>query len=89
MIGFAKVRTLWILGVMLVCFGALFHAYSENWATSIIATSLSSNGKMAVVDYPLAHLFGDSGIAMMGLGGIAFTLGIIGWLYPPRDERGF
>jgi hypothetical protein len=89
MIGFAKVRTLWILGLMLVCSGALFHSHAESWATSVVTTNLSSSGKMAVVDYPLDNLFEDSGIAMMGLGAITFTLGIVGWLYPPRHERGF
>jgi hypothetical protein len=87
MTSFPKVRTLWILGVMLVCIGALFHSHAESWATSIVATNLSSDGKMLVVDYPLDHLFQDSGIAMMGLGAIAFTLGVIGWLYPPHEGR--
>ena len=74
------------MGVMLVCIGALFHSHAESWATSIVATNLSSDGKMAVVDYSLKGLFQDGGIAMMGFGAIAFTLGIVGWIYPPRDH---
>ena len=88
MASFPKVRTLWVLGVMLVCVGALFHSHAEEWATHEIATTLSSNGRLAVIDYPLDRLFEDMGIAMMGFGAIAFTLGLIGWLYPPRSERG-
>jgi hypothetical protein len=89
MIGLAKVRTLWILGVMLVCLGALIHSHADSWATYVVTTTLSSSGKMEVVDYPLDYLFVDMGLAMMALGGIAFTLGIIGWLYPSRTERDF
>ena len=89
MTSFPKVRTLWILGVMLVCCGALFHSHVESWATREIATTLTTTGKIMAIDYPLDHLFEDAGIAMMGLGAITFTLGIVGWLYPPRYERGF
>lgn len=87
MMSFPKVRTLWVLGVMLVCCGALFHSHAESWAISTVATNLSSTGKMGVLDYSLKGLFQDVGIAMMALGAISFTMGLIGWLYPPHGER--
>jgi hypothetical protein len=80
-----KVRVLWILGVMLVCIGALFHSHAETWAVSVVNDT--PMGKVGTLNYPLDYLFADTGIAMMAMGGIAFTLGIIGWLYPPRDEE--
>jgi hypothetical protein len=83
-----KVRVLWILGVMLVCIGALFHSHADRWSTYEVTTNLTSTGKMDETDYPLDNLFVDAGIAMRALGGIAFTVGIIGWLYPPGVERG-
>ena len=82
MTGLPKVRVLWIFGVMLVCIGALFHSHAESWAFYDVSAT------QAAVNYPLKNLFEDTGIAMMAMGGIAFTLGIIGWLYPPRVERG-
>jgi hypothetical protein len=86
MTSFPKVRTLWIMGLMLACFGALFHSHAESWATSMVTTTMSSSGTMPVVDHSLDQLFGDSGMMMMGLGAISFTLGIVGWLYPPREN---
>jgi hypothetical protein len=83
-----KVRVLWILGVMLVCIGALFHSHAESWAVSVSVVNDTPMGKVGTLDYPLDYLFADSGIAMMAMGGIAFTLGIIGWLYPPGGEQG-
>jgi hypothetical protein len=82
MTSWPKVRVLWILGVMLVCIGALFHSHAESWATYDVSPT------QGAIDYPLKNLFEDAGIAMMALGAIAFTLGIVGWLYPPRVERG-
>ena len=81
-----KVRTLWILGVMLVCLGALFHSHAESWATSVFSPDYAPTQKIGVVDYPLKNLFQDGGIAIMGFGAIAFTVGLVGWVYPARDH---
>jgi hypothetical protein len=50
MTGFPKVRTLWILGVMLVCCGALFHSHAESWATSVIAPDYAPTQRIGIVD---------------------------------------
>jgi hypothetical protein len=79
-----RARTAWILGIFLLCIGALFHSYGVAWATAEITTPLSSTGNMPVPDFPLEHLFEDTGIGMMAFGGIAFTLGLVAWIYPVR-----
>jgi hypothetical protein len=80
-----KCRALWILGVLLVCAEAWVHSHADSWATFPYPPSIDPTGKAMYVDEPASHLYQDSGIAMMILGGIAFTLGLAAWIYPPRQ----
>jgi hypothetical protein len=79
-----KCRVLWIMGIVLICIGALVHSHADSWATGPYPPSIDPTGKTMYVDTSESQLYEDIGIAMMALGGIAFIFGLVSWVYPPR-----
>jgi hypothetical protein len=89
--GFTKDRVLRLAGSVLVCAGVLVHLQAEKWATCPYPASIDPAGKAMYVDPHISGFFTDAGMVMMILGGIAVTLGMVGWIYPsqqfPAEER--
>ena len=83
---FSKSRLLTIIGAIALVLGIVFHAEAESWSVYALPPSVDPTGKAMSIHYDVQDALSSSGLALMILGGIALTLGMISWVYSNRDS---